>query len=280
MKDKTRRSLPSWSLCGRSSPFGLRQQGRALCALCGAFLVSACASIPEAHSFDLERMNLGGTEPLDRTVALALADARSLPPEAVARGRASPEAAKELLARTALVLREHPFFRRMMQLRNVTEAAVLAGDAPVAALEEARRQNAQLLVTLAVTEYEIGFSGHTRAWWWSAWWWFYAWFPSWWVADERFQVNVALDVQAWDTTTGERIEGSRLEGRAEGVLDDFQRGFVFWGLWRVPGALDESNYVAVRELLSPAAEAKIHDGLVKLLVIDLRKKLRERDSGN
>ncbi|MCU0722738.1 MAG: hypothetical protein MUC63_03850, partial [Planctomycetes bacterium] len=55
-------------------------------------------------------------------------------------------------------------------------------------------------------------------------------FPSWWVADETYRLNVDLEAVLWSEHSGRRVAAHVASVMVQADLDDFQRGWVPFGI--------------------------------------------------
>lgn len=87
--------------------------------------------------------------------------------------------------------------------------------------------------------------------------WVMAWVPSWWVKDETFALEIEVDVDLRSVHSGRSVYSGLHRVKSEEDLNDFQRGWQFLGIFRVPGSLDPENWRSVDQALAPRAEAKL-----------------------
>ncbi|RME70376.1 MAG: hypothetical protein D6776_11785 [Planctomycetota bacterium] len=139
------------------------------------------------------------------------------------------------------------------------------------ALDRAFAQHADLLLTLRIDRAVARFAGLNGGLYAINWLnWFMFWFPSWWVADERY----ALELEATLEVVGVRSEQALLtrtvRAEVERSLDDLDRGLTFLGLPYVPGALDDKNLQEAASVLAPYVRNRVVAGVVERIDRDLR----------
>ncbi|MCX7702974.1 MAG: hypothetical protein N2234_02580 [Planctomycetota bacterium] len=73
------------------------------------------------------------------------------------------------------------------------------------------------------------------------------------IADEVYSVEALATLDLY-STHNRRSPPVRIEARSKTrvTLNDYQRGFKIWGIWRVPSSLHEGNYKKIREKAEPA----------------------------
>ncbi|MCZ6690260.1 MAG: caspase family protein [Planctomycetota bacterium] len=87
--------------------------------------------------------------------------------------------------------------------------------------------------------------------------WFMAWIPSWWVRDETYSLDIVADVKLRSVHSGAIIHSETHRVKWEQDLDDFERGWQFLGIFRVPASLVPENWMNVDRTLAPDAEARL-----------------------
>jgi hypothetical protein len=80
-------------------------------------------------------------------------------------------------------------------------------------------------------------------------------FPCWWVKDETYRHAISLDVDVVEARTGRVVARAAVRVDEAVPLDDFERGLVFFGLIRIPGALDGENWRKIARSSLPFAAA-------------------------
>ncbi len=154
--------------------------------------------------------------------------------------------------------------------RAAAVVPVPAAERP-AALAAAHRAGLDLVVLPRLARYEAVFAGTNGLYLpnWALW--FMLWFPSWWVADERYAVEAEVDVEVVDVRSERTVRRAIFGGRVERDLDDHDRGLTFLGLPYYPGSLEPEHYAQAAGVLAPHVERE----LALSLVADARGPLRE-----
>jgi hypothetical protein len=117
-------------------------------------------------------------------------------------------------------------------------------------LGEARNLGADLLLSVRVRKCENSYRG-TNGWYIPNFvLWFLVMIPSWWVADEVYAAELDVEVTVRSVHSGKVVYRRPFRSDVEMDLDDFDRGFMFFGILRVPGALEADNWEKIGELLN------------------------------
>ena len=87
--------------------------------------------------------------------------------------------------------------------------------------------------------------------------WFMAWIPSWWVVDETYALEIEVEAELRSVHSGRSVFSRTPRARVERDLDDFERGWQFLGIVRVPGSLGPENWRSVDRTLAPETEADL-----------------------
>ncbi|MHC5080150.1 MAG: caspase family protein [Planctomycetota bacterium] len=126
-------------------------------------------------------------------------------------------------------------------------------------LREARRKGLDLLLVLKPTQNRVAYKGHNAMYVPNLILWVLFWFPSWWIADEVFASEMTFEGSLIRVADGQEIHRGSWKSQFECALDDFKRNWRFWGILRIPGALDTGDYEDVGQILGPHAlnQAKI-----------------------
>jgi hypothetical protein len=101
---------------------------------------------------------------------------------------------------------------------------------------------------------------------------FQFWIPAWFVPDETYAVEAEATVRVKSVHSGKTVLEERMEFSWRESLDDFERGWIFLGLFRVPGALDGSNWERIGEALGPRAMHEFQVRLAQTLSGQLRRR--------
>lgn len=105
--------------------------------------------------------------------------------------------------------------------------------------------------------------------------WGYLWLPSWWVADERYRAEVEATVTLTSVHTGQKVWEETYTAGVERELDDWERGWILAGIFRVPGALQRENWERIDGVVGPFAVRQ----LAVQLFQDLHEGFREYQRG-
>jgi|GEM_PF-2039561 len=229
-------------------------------------LAVGCASLPPLDVFEMDegksvKASVTETDPARLGVAVAYQA------EEWSRAREERGHAFRLVLDGNEVRRE--FTRDLGKLglfagvQEIGEKAIVQDAAPY--LAEARRKNLDLLLVLEPRRYQVAYRGHNGMFAPNLALWVLFWFPSWWIADEVFASEVSFRGTLFRVDDGRKIHAADWKGTFETALDDFQRNWRFWGIFRVPASLDEDDFRKVGRTLSPHA--------MNLSKIDLMKDL-------
>ena len=92
--------------------------------------------------------------------------------------------------------------------------------------------------------------------------WFFWWFTAFWVADEVYEARVQLEVVLRSVHSGREVHREVYDVRVPRNLDDFERGWDFWGSVGVPESLDTDNWALIGEVVLPFAWLDTHAALL------------------
>jgi len=242
------------------------------------FLVSVFAAGCASHELqplddDLEIRSLNNSNKRPLKFSLAVApptisfDANSINQIPVgARRWAHSKLPESLQKHVVDVLRKYPIFERVEPLQgkpgSISES-----------LEKAWERGHQLLLTLEYEKYETFYHGVNN-------WYvpnviqyiFNSPVAAWFVADEDYGVEATVKATIWVTDAENVLHTETLQIRTIQPLDDFDRGWQLLGTFRVPGSLNIDNWIAIRDVLAPAAS----QGIQKKLILDLHKGFRPK----
>jgi len=119
------------------------------------------------------------------------------------------------------------------------------------ALKEAKKRKIDLVIVPKVKRAEVYYAGT------SSWYtpnlfiWFFLDAASWFVADERYGLEMEGSLDFYSVYTNNRLKSVDFSVKSEGDLDDFQRGWKIWGILRVPSSLGKDNWKKVTGVLKP-----------------------------
>ncbi len=131
-------------------------------------------------------------------------------------------------------------------------------------IKQAAGKGADMLVTFSVKNYKTYYRGTNGSHFSSIALWVALWWPSWFIADETYGSVIDVEMKVYSTKR-EKLEPvfTRLiRAKKEFDLDDFQRGWQFWGIIRVPGSLDESSWKQISDIITPHAVRELKSRLI------------------
>jgi hypothetical protein len=217
-------------------------------------------------------LRASATAPLPWTVGVAPVAFSFSPEEAnrSARGRWSlPPPARELEEGVLQALRTVGLFKSAEAIEGPP------GSGPEDHLREAWGRELDFLVQVEVRKWDVAYAG-TNGWFLPnlllA---FQFWIPAWFVPDETYAAEAAAIVTVKSVHSGRTVLEERIEFSVREGLDDFQRGWIFLGLFRVPGALDRTNWESVGEVLQPRTAHEFKVELARRLSGALRARAGE-----
>jgi hypothetical protein len=120
-------------------------------------------------------------------------------------------------------------------------------------LDEARERGFDFVLLPEVRDYRVKFVDHTGTHVGNMFLWFAFWVPSWFVHDEIYNASTQIKIDLIDVYSRKEIIRRFYAGSKEMKLNSFQRGWKFWGVWRVPGSLKEQNWQKITINLMPKA---------------------------
>ncbi|MHC5018990.1 MAG: caspase family protein [Planctomycetota bacterium] len=232
---------------------------------CGAvFLAAVCSvgcSSVEAPDYDTDprvvELRASTSEPLDFGVTVGL--------PVIA-------AAQEVEGRHATDVDARDLQRMLVELittEGLFRSAAPASDADGAAqLREGWERLDDLVLQLSVDRADVTYEGVNGWFYPNLFVWFYAWVPSWWIADETYAVSLEVTARLVSVHSGREVFRKTYRPTVAHELDDFDRG---WGLFAtvLPGSLDSEDWRSVGTMLLPSA---LHELKVELFR-DLRNEL-------
>ncbi|MHC4661371.1 MAG: caspase family protein [Planctomycetota bacterium] len=121
-------------------------------------------------------------------------------------------------------------------------------------LEDALKFDADVLLSLEIKSFNIQFDKF-EGWWSNFLLWSFTWVPSWYVRDERYNAEIICEATLTSVVSKQKLASNLFKVPLTVTLDDFERGWIYWGIVRVPGALKESNWKKVEQILvTPVVE--------------------------
>lgn len=142
------------------------------------------------------------------------------------------------------------------------------------ALEDAWRSGADLLLVPYLLKYEAFYGGANKLYIWNLINWLFLWAPSWFVRDEVYGVRGEMELRLISCHSGRLLWRRVISFSAVRSLDDFERGWKFFGIFTVPKSLNESNWLKVDDSLRMFVEREIKLSVLSVLHRDLRKALK------
>jgi hypothetical protein len=94
--------------------------------------------------------------------------------------------------------------------------------------------------------------------------------PSWWVKDEVYGARARFEISLRSARSDRILYRSELTAEFKRSLNDFQRGWQLFGIFRVPGSLGESNWRSIGRHLLPGLLREIQVQVVLSLATDFR----------
>jgi hypothetical protein len=83
--------------------------------------------------------------------------------------------------------------------------------------------------------------------------WLFLLVPSWWVKDEVYGARISMDASVTSVRSGRQVASKELRVEFKRNLNDFQRGWQLFGIFRVPGSLGDSNWRRISDHVLPGA---------------------------
>jgi hypothetical protein len=154
-------------------------------------------------------------------------------------------------------------------LEPVEQPEGTEGLAPL--FEAAWKESYDILITLELTRYEVLYNGTnvnylpnfflTLA----------GLVPSYFVRDEVYAVETALKATVYSVDSEKILYKKTYAGRAERDLDDFERGWMFFGYYSVPGSLGLENWKKISAAVSPFAMRNLELSYTDDFLTDFRR---------
>ncbi|MHC5078943.1 MAG: caspase family protein [Planctomycetota bacterium] len=168
------------------------------------------------------------------------------------------------------------------------EMVTLEGAGPESTEEEllvgAREKGADLVVMFKPLKTEVRYDGRDFLMWGADLiLWTFLWFPAYFIPDEKFSVELDLEMRVLDAYSGREIYGKTFKGKKSHTFDDFSRGFGILDIWSpilAQWTLAENNYRKVSKALMPHALHQVKKALLKDLAIEFRTALQTPEVQN
>jgi hypothetical protein len=214
-----------------------------LAAGCGASAPVRLADLPKAA-----QLLKSHERPLRYSVAFApMASAQLQKPKA-RFGTMVKADTTSMRTELAKALRHFEVFTELRTIEEADEAQ---------ALEAARKEGLDLLLTANLIRYNIAYdrgvrgAGTVIAWLFSPW-------LSWAMPDEVYTANIGLELALKRTADGSTLWQKEIEGKASCELDDVQRGlktheYFIGSIFTGPGSFNQGNYQKVAAIVGPHA---------------------------
>jgi hypothetical protein len=87
--------------------------------------------------------------------------------------------------------------------------------------------------------------------------WILAWVPNWYQADEIYIMSISGEMAIMNGKTGRLIYKKKIKLDYSQNLDDFQRGWQMYGLFRVPESLTGENWDQIERTILPYAQNRL-----------------------
>jgi|GEM_PF-3384372 len=162
-----------------------------------------------------------------------------------------------------------------VQRSRVLKKVISLKEKGEAALSAAWEANADILIVPHLLIYEAFYAGSNKLYIWNIINWIFLWAPSWFVRDELYGVRGEIELRFISCHSGRLLWRGVAAFKTSRSLDDFQRGWKFFGIFTVPKSLNESNWLKVDRSLKPFVEKEIKLALLKVLHQDARRALKE-----
>jgi len=134
-----------------------------------------------------------------------------------------------------------------------------------ALLTQAWDQRCDLLLDLNLNRYEVYYVGSNWLYIPNLLYWAFFWALSGFTADEVYGGGIDVTADLYSVHSNRKIESWQLKKDVQRDLDDFERGWMLLGFLRMPGSLDEENWVQVDEVVGPYTLLEAGLGMVETL---------------
>jgi hypothetical protein len=138
-------------------------------------------------------------------------------------------------------------------------------------MEEAWERGYDAVLSMSFKELEVFYDGV------NGWYlpniinWLFLLVPSWWVKDEVYGARARFEISLRSSRSDRILYRSELTAEFKRSLNDFQRGWQLFGIFRVPASLGESNWRSISRHLLPGLLREIQVQTVLALANDFRK---------
>lgn len=130
-------------------------------------------------------------------------------------------------------------------------------------LEEAYDNITDFVLKLDLVRYKVSFDGFTGSYIPNMIGWFLLTPPTWFIHDERFKSEVFIKMELIDVFSRETIFERLYKGVEKRALNDFQRGWKLFGIFRTPGFLGPQNWQKIHKQLTPFALKKVKTAIIE-----------------
>lgn len=118
-------------------------------------------------------------------------------------------------------------------------------------IKEGQERGFDFVLYPEMKDYRVSFVRHASSHVGNMFLWFTTWIPSWFVHDEVFGGRAELDMSLIDVYSQKDVLKKTYAVAFERPLNSFERGWLFYGVWRIPGSLDMDNWQSVANTLLP-----------------------------
>ena len=176
-------------------------------------------------------------------------------------------------------IRKFGIFKEVVGLNGAN-----AGTPEEEVLDKARKEEADLVVIMKPLKTEVRYDGRDYLLWaadlvlWT-----FLWFPAYLIPDEKFSVELGIEMRVLDAYSGREVYCKRVAGSESRTLDDFSRGFGILDIWSpvlAQWTLGEKNYRKVSGSLMPHAMTQVKKTLLKDLAVDFVEALQRSGRGS
>jgi len=194
-----------------------------------------------------------GKHPLNLTVAVApatLPEKRETTHKYASTPKIPPERLQALFVDAS---NKASLFKKALPVKNN----------PKSPFEAAKKAGVDLVLVPKFHRAEVYYAGTT------SWYvpnliiWFFLDVASWFVADEKYGLALEGKLEIYATQTRAHLLSLPIRAKVEAPLDDFQRGWRFWGILFIPKKLSNSNWIKVTNTLLPHLEEEVKSQFIQ-----------------